>query len=90
MPLLGYGVFQVPDDETEKAVSEALELGYRLIDTAAAYQNVAAVGRAIAASTSAPTRWYSPSTIGMVSHQLRPVLISQARSHAGHRSRVRG
>lgn len=90
MPLLGYGVFQVPDDETEKAVSEALELGYRLIDTAAAYQNVAAVGRAIAASTSAPTRWCSPSAIGMVSHQLRPVLISQARSHVGHRSRVRG
>lgn len=50
MPLLGFGVFQIPDAETEKAVSEALEVGYRSIDTAAAYQNEAAVGRAIAAS----------------------------------------
>ncbi|MEY4743096.1 MAG: hypothetical protein RIR34_435 [Actinomycetota bacterium] len=50
MPLLGFGVFQIPDAETEKAVSEALEVGYRSIDTAAAYMNEAAVGRAIAAS----------------------------------------
>lgn len=50
MPLLGFGVFQIPDAETEKAVAEALEVGYRSIDTAAAYQNEAAVGRAIAAS----------------------------------------
>jgi 2,5-diketo-D-gluconate reductase A len=50
MPILGFGVFQIPDAETEKAVAEALEVGYRSIDTAAAYQNEAAVGRAIAAS----------------------------------------
>ncbi len=50
MPLLGYGVFQTPPEETEKAVSQALEVGYRSIDTAAAYMNEAAVGRAIAAS----------------------------------------
>ncbi|MDO5093872.1 MAG: aldo/keto reductase [Propionibacteriaceae bacterium] len=50
MPILGFGVFQVPDAETEAAVSAALEAGYRLIDTAAAYQNEEAVGRAIAAS----------------------------------------
>jgi len=50
MPLLGFGVFQIPDSETEKAVAEALEVGYRSIDTAAAYMNEAAVGRAIAAS----------------------------------------
>lgn len=50
MPILGFGVFQIPDAETEKAVSEALEVGYRSIDTAAAYMNEAAVGRAIAAS----------------------------------------
>lgn len=48
MPTLGFGVFQVPDlSQAEKAVSEALETGYRLIDTAAAYQNEAAVGKAI-------------------------------------------
>lgn len=48
MPTLGFGVFQVPDlSQAEKAVSEALETGYRLIDTAAAYQNEEAVGKAI-------------------------------------------
>lgn len=51
MPLLGFGVFQVPDAaECERVVSEALTAGYRLIDTAAAYGNEEAVGRAIAAS----------------------------------------
>ena len=48
MPLLGFGVFQVPDlDECERSVVEALSAGYRLIDTAAAYGNEAAVGKAI-------------------------------------------
>ncbi len=50
MPLLGFGVFQIPDDQTQKAVEDALEAGYRLIDTAAAYENERAVGRAVAAS----------------------------------------
>jgi 2,5-diketo-D-gluconate reductase A len=47
MPILGFGVFQIPDDQTEQAVSEALAVGYRSIDTAAAYRNEEAVGRAI-------------------------------------------
>ncbi len=48
MPLEGFGVFQVPDpSQCEKAVSEAIESGYRLIDTAAAYMNEEAVGKAI-------------------------------------------
>ena len=48
MPLEGFGVFQVPDNsECEKAVLDALETGYRLIDTAAAYGNEEAVGNAI-------------------------------------------
>lgn len=51
MPQLGFGVFQVPNlEECEQAVTAALEAGYRLIDTAAAYQNEVAVGRAIAKS----------------------------------------
>src|ERR1700744_2219438 len=50
MPALGLGVGELSDDETERAVSAALEIGYRLIDTASAYGNEAAVGRAIAAS----------------------------------------
>lgn len=48
MPILGYGVFQIPDPiECEKSVLDALEVGYRLIDTAASYMNEQAVGNAI-------------------------------------------
>src|SRR6188508_2905949 len=48
MPLLGFGVFQVPDlEECERSVYDAIQSGYRLIDTAAAYQNEEAVGNAI-------------------------------------------
>jgi 2,5-diketo-D-gluconate reductase A len=50
IPQLGFGVFQVPPEDTEAVVSQALEAGYRHIDTAAAYRNEAGVGRAIAAS----------------------------------------
>lgn len=51
MPQLGFGVFQIPDGkDTEQAVSDALEVGYRSIDTAAAYANEESVGRAVAAS----------------------------------------
>jgi diketogulonate reductase-like aldo/keto reductase len=50
MPVLGLGVAELTEDETERAVSTALEIGYRLIDTASVYGNEAAVGRAIAAS----------------------------------------
>lgn len=48
MPILGFGVFQIPDAaECEKVVLEAIESGYRLIDTAASYMNETAVGTAI-------------------------------------------
>lgn len=48
MPTLGFGVFQVPDlSQAEQAVTDALETGYRLIDTAVAYQNEEAVDKAI-------------------------------------------
>ncbi len=48
MPILGFGVYQIPDyDECKRAVLDALETGYRLIDTAAAYLNEKAVGDAI-------------------------------------------
>jgi 2,5-diketo-D-gluconate reductase A len=48
MPLLGFGVFQVTDQkECENAVLDAIETGYRLIDTAASYMNETAVGKAI-------------------------------------------
>jgi 2,5-diketo-D-gluconate reductase A len=50
MPQLGFGVFKVPLDETERAVSAAFEVGYRSIDTAAMYRNEEGVGAAIASS----------------------------------------
>ncbi len=50
MPQLGFGVFQVPPEDTARAVSQALETGYRSIDTAAAYRNESGVGEATRAS----------------------------------------
>lgn len=50
MPQLGFGVWQVPDDEAAKAVATAIESGYRSIDTAAIYRNEVGTGKAIAAS----------------------------------------
>lgn len=51
MPTLGYGVFQIPDaQQCERAVIDAIETGYRLIDTAASYLNEAAVGKGIRSS----------------------------------------
>ncbi|HZX75171.1 MAG TPA: aldo/keto reductase [Cyclobacteriaceae bacterium] len=48
MPILGFGVFQVTDqNECERSVYDAIQVGYRLIDTAASYQNEVAVGKAI-------------------------------------------
>ena len=49
IPQLGFGVFQVPQGQTQRVVEDALEAGYRHIDTAAAYGNEAGVGAAIAA-----------------------------------------
>jgi 2,5-diketo-D-gluconate reductase A len=50
MPILGFGVFQIAANETEEAVATALEVGYRLIDTAASYGNEEAVGRTLRSS----------------------------------------
>lgn len=48
MPVLGYGVYQVTNKECEQCVLDAVEAGYRLIDTAQSYGNEEAVGNAIA------------------------------------------
>jgi 2,5-diketo-D-gluconate reductase A len=50
IPQLGFGVFQIPAEETQEKVEEALAVGYRHVDTAAAYRNEAGVGAAIAAT----------------------------------------
>ncbi|MBO0601993.1 aldo/keto reductase [Sporosarcina sp. E16_3] len=51
IPQLGFGVWKIPDDEAKNAVEQALEAGYRLIDTAKIYRNEVGVGKALAAST---------------------------------------
>lgn len=50
MPMLGFGVFQTPVDDTERCVREAIETGYRLIDTAQSYHNEEGVGAAVRGS----------------------------------------
>ena len=50
MPILGFGVFQMSNEEVEESVFKAIQTGYRLIDTATSYGNEEAVGRAIAKS----------------------------------------
>lgn len=50
IPQLGFGVFQIPDDQTQAAVEHALEAGYRSIDTAALYRNERGVARAVETS----------------------------------------
>ena len=54
LPAIGLGVFQTPPDETRAAVAAALEIGYRHIDTAAAYGNERQVGEAVHASAAGP------------------------------------
>lgn len=50
MPILGFGVYQIPASETKQAVLDAIQVGYRHIDTAQSYANEKEVGEAIAAS----------------------------------------
>ena len=64
MPILGFGVFQIPADETEQAVTDALAAGYRHLDTAASYGNEEAVGRAIKASGIPARSCSSPPSCG--------------------------
>ena len=64
MPILGFGVFQIPPEETEQAVATALEVGYRHIDTAASYGNEEAVGRAWLAAASPAASCSSPPSCG--------------------------
>lgn len=47
MPAVGFGVYQIPVNETERIVNDALEVGYRMFDTAASYFNEEQVGNAI-------------------------------------------
>lgn len=64
MPILGFGVFQIPDaKECEASVSSALEVGYRSIDTAAVYLNEKAVGQALSAANIARNELFITSKV---------------------------
>ena len=59
LPMIGYGTFQIRDSgQCEQCVSEALEAGYRLFDTAASYENEAAIGRALRSSGLPREEWF--------------------------------
>lgn len=57
IPQIGFGTFQIPPEDTQRAVEEALEIGYRHIDTAAAYYNEKEVGDALKATGMAGKVW---------------------------------
>ncbi len=81
MPVLGFGVFQVPDlAECERAVSDALSVGYRSLDTAASYGNEEAVGRAIAASGIARTELFVTTKLWLGDAGYEPTLRAVGRS----------
>jgi 2,5-diketo-D-gluconate reductase A len=69
IPQLGFGVFQVPPDQTEATVTTALEVGYRHIDTAQMYQNEAGVGAAIAQAGIARDDLYVTSKLNNTFHE---------------------
>lgn len=64
MPAIGFGVFQIPENETERVVTDAIEVGYRLFDTAAAYFNEKQLGNAIRQSGIAREEFSSPLNCG--------------------------
>lgn len=80
MPLLGLGVYKLPDDvQAEAAVTSAISAGYRMIDTASVYKNEESVGRAIANAEFPEMNLFTPArsgtmrSVSAMSRQLFPV-----------------
>ena len=65
MPVLGYGVFQVSPEECERCVLDAIDAGYRLIDTAQAYYNERGVGNAVANAACPVMNFFSRPKCGL-------------------------
>lgn len=82
MPLLGLGVFELPDADIERSVSSALEAGYRAFDTAAAYGNEAVLGRALAASGIARDALFVTSKLWNTQHAPLEAVVAAARRSA--------
>src|SRR4051794_6915249 len=80
MPQLGYGVFRVPDDDTERAVLAALDGGYRSIDTASLYGNETGVGRALTASRLARDHFFITTKSGTTTRGTTPRCVPSTRA----------
>lgn len=77
MPILGFGVYQVPDlDECERVVSDAISIGYRSIDTAQAYMNEEAVGNAIRKSGNAREEFFITTKIWISNYGYEKAKVS--------------
>ena len=79
MPILGFGVYQVPAEDTEKAVSEALAVGYRHLDTAAAYGNEKASAGPSQPAGSPAINCSSPPSCGSKTPPSRPTPRERSR-----------
>src|SRR5699024_12768511 len=76
MPALGFGVYQIPPDKTAAAVSGAFEVGYRMIDTAASYDNERAVGQAVRDSVLARVEVFcSLKSVSANTGSMRPCIL---------------
>ena len=80
MPAIGFGVYQIPKSETQRAVSDALEVGYRSIDTAASYFNEEEVGRAIRSSGIKREEIFVTSTLWVQDYEYEDALKAFDRS----------
>ena len=81
MPQMGYGVFQVSPEECERCVSDALEVGYRMIDTAQAYQNEEGVGNAWKKSGIRREDFYPDHYIDLCAHFEVVPQVNQIETH---------
>jgi 2,5-diketo-D-gluconate reductase A len=82
LPAVGFGTYPLLGGEAEKAVTSAIEVGYRHIDTAVNYQNEAAVGRGLAAANVARSQWQIATKLPGRDHGYNETLASFERSRA--------
>ena len=91
MPILGFGVFQIADPkECERCVIEAIEPGYRLIDTAASYMNEEAVGKGLRGSGVARESLFVTSKLWVLGHWLRAHSVGDHQDPAPPPARLPG
>lgn len=82
MPILGYGVYQIPEGECERCVLDALDVGYRMIDTAQVYLNEAEVGNAIYRSSIPRKELFLTSKVWVENHDYKKCRASVEESCA--------